>query len=239
MSLFTKRFMWHHTFFFCYRVTHCHSYLWCRTSLIPFLVFPNLWPGRGLQKRNTLRGHSGIKIFQEICKSTKNTGALIFQICSIIHALHRVKPSNFSPFSHAYCMIQLYFMGKLFSLHFEFIPWALSVHEILIPISPAQFTDNGLGRLAQVRWILQHPVQNLGVNLLRLWAWKGRAEREIKREGWCSPWKWFRQLVLDNLNLWLQTLNCADVSHTSLLPSAGEHGLIHSLATLLWLPRDI
>lgn len=30
---------------------HC-SYLWCRTSLIPFLVFPNLWPGLGLRAKH-------------------------------------------------------------------------------------------------------------------------------------------------------------------------------------------
>lgn len=65
--------------------------------------------------------------------------------------------------------------------HTEFT--AISVYEILIVmtiISPAQFADNGLGCLTQVRRILEHTVQNLGINLLRLRTGKGRTDK--KRE---------------------------------------------------------
>lgn len=46
---------------------------------------------------------------------------------------------------------------------------------------PAQFADDGLGRFAQVRRILQHSVQNFGINLLRLRARKRRADRKKRR----------------------------------------------------------
>ena len=48
-------------------------------------------------------------------------------------------------------------------------------------LSPAQLTNDGLGCLAQVRRILEHPIQNLGINLLRLRTWKGGAEN-MKRD---------------------------------------------------------
>lgn len=50
--------------------------------------------------------------------------------------------------------------GLLALLHFNYA--------VNIFVSPAQFADNGLGCFTQVRWILEHPVQNLGINLLRL-----------------------------------------------------------------------
>lgn len=50
--------------------TRCHGYLWLRTSLIPFLVFPNLWPGRGLWIRHRSdREHLHIHIYMNFHSS--------------------------------------------------------------------------------------------------------------------------------------------------------------------------
>lgn len=55
-----------------------------------------------------------------------------------------------------------------------------------VSVSPAQFADDGLGCLTQVRRIFEHSVQNFGINLLRLRTRKGRTvreERDREREG--------------------------------------------------------
>lgn len=45
----------------------------------------------------------------------------------------------------------------------------MTAHEVSVTIiGPAELADDGLGGFAQVGRILQHAVQDLGVNLLRL-----------------------------------------------------------------------
>lgn len=130
------------------------------------------------------------------------------------------------------------FHGKVILTSFWIHSAALSVHEILIPISPAQFTDNGLGRLAQVRWILQHPVQNLGVNLLRLWAWKGRAEREMKREEWCSPWKLVQSAAVgqpESVTANTELCRCQSYFPAAICWLTSAHSFTrHTLVTVSW-----
>lgn len=88
--------------------------------------------------------------------------------------------------------------------------------------SPAQFADDGLGCLTQVRWILEHSVQNLGINLLRLWTGKRRADE--KREKSVVAFNfWPKMSCCWGTWTWLES---ADDSGTPLLPPTGHNGLI-------------
>lgn len=60
------------------------SYLCCRRSLIPFLVFPNLWPGRGLKAQDDLWMFSFLFAFYRNNYSSTHRAKLNWNLSRII-----------------------------------------------------------------------------------------------------------------------------------------------------------